>query len=45
MQIHDVRVHPEADRLVAITDEVGLDTLAELWSARPARSPRRGSGR
>ena len=26
------------DRLVAITDEVGLDTLAELWSARPARS-------
>ena len=25
-------------RLVAITDEVGLDTLAELWASRPARS-------
>ncbi|MBN9106145.1 MAG: hypothetical protein J0I14_14190 [Propionibacteriaceae bacterium] len=25
-------------RLVALTDEVGLDTLAELWSARPAQS-------
>lgn len=23
-------------RLVALTDEVGIDTLAELWSARPA---------
>lgn len=25
-------------RLAALVDEVGLDTLAELWSARPARS-------
>lgn len=25
-------------RLVALTDEIGLSTLAELWSARPARS-------
>jgi len=25
-------------RLVALTDEIGLDTLAELWSARPAQS-------
>lgn len=26
------------DRLVALTDQVGLETLAELWSRRPARS-------
>ncbi len=26
------------ERLVAIVDDVGLDTLAELWAARPARS-------
>lgn len=25
-------------RLVALTDEVGIDTLAEVWSARPADS-------
>ena len=25
-------------RLVAITDDIGLDTLAELWSGRPAQS-------
>ncbi len=25
-------------RLVALTDEIGLSTLAELWSQRPARS-------
>ena len=25
-------------RLVALTEEVGLDTLAQLWAARPARS-------
>ncbi len=25
-------------RLVALVDEVGLDTLADLWAARPARS-------
>jgi hypothetical protein len=25
-------------RLVALTDEIGLDTLTELWSTRPARS-------
>lgn len=25
-------------RLVALTDEIGLDTLAELWASRPARS-------
>jgi len=25
-------------RLVALVDELGLDTIAELWSARPARS-------
>lgn len=25
-------------RLVAIVDDVGLDTLAELWASRPARS-------
>lgn len=25
-------------RLVALVDELGLDTLAELWSARPART-------
>lgn len=25
-------------RLVALSDEIGLDTLAELWSSRPARS-------
>ncbi len=25
-------------RLVALTDEVGLDTLAEVWSSRPAHS-------
>jgi hypothetical protein len=25
-------------RLVALADEVGLDTLAEVWSARPAHS-------
>lgn len=25
-------------RLIALTDEVGLDTLAEVWSLRPARS-------
>ena len=27
-----------AARLVGLVDEVGLDTLAELWSDRPARS-------
>jgi len=27
-----------AQRLVAIVDEVGLDTLADLWADRPARS-------
>lgn len=33
------RLDPElTDRLVALVDEVGLDTLAELWSGRPARS-------
>lgn len=26
------------ERLVAITDEVGLDTVADLWADRPARS-------
>jgi hypothetical protein len=26
------------ERLVAIVDEIGLSTLAELWSQRPARS-------
>ena len=26
------------ERLVAIVDELGLDTIASLWSARPARS-------
>lgn len=26
------------DRLVALVDEVGLDTVADLWSQRPARS-------
>nr|WP_300142074.1 hypothetical protein [Propionicimonas sp.] len=25
-------------RLVALTDEIGLDTLAELWASRPART-------
>ena len=25
-------------RLVAVSDDVGLDTLADLWAARPARS-------
>ncbi|WP_028709746.1 hypothetical protein [Propionicicella superfundia] len=25
-------------RLIALTDEIGLSTLAELWSTRPARS-------
>ncbi len=25
-------------RLIALTDEVGLDTLAQVWSVRPARS-------
>ena len=25
-------------RLVAVSDEVGLETLADLWAARPARS-------
>lgn len=27
-----------AERLVAITDEVGLDTVADLWADRPAQS-------
>lgn len=26
------------ERLIALTDEVGLDTLAEVWAKRPARS-------
>lgn len=26
------------DRLVALVDEIGLDTLADLWAERPARS-------
>lgn len=26
------------DRLVALVDEIGLPTLAELWASRPARS-------
>lgn len=26
------------DRLVRLTDEIGLGTLAELWASRPARS-------
>lgn len=26
------------ERLVALVDEIGLDTLADLWAARPARS-------
>lgn len=26
------------ERLIALTDEVGLDTLAEVWAVRPARS-------
>ena len=26
------------DRLVALVEEIGLDTLADLWSARPART-------
>lgn len=28
----------ERGRLVALVDEVGLDTIAELWAPRPARS-------
>ncbi|MBK9474931.1 MAG: hypothetical protein IPL94_01490 [Tetrasphaera sp.] len=32
---HDPQV---TQRLVAITDDIGLSTLADLWSARPARS-------
>ena len=32
---HDPQV---TARLVAVTSEVGLDTLAQLWSARPAAS-------
>lgn len=27
-----------SERLVRLVDDVGLDTLAQLWSARPARS-------
>jgi hypothetical protein len=26
------------ERLIALTDEVGLDTLAQVWSSRPAHS-------
>ncbi len=28
----------QTDRLVRLVDDLGLDTLADLWSARPARS-------
>lgn len=39
--VHAGRAAADPDltaRLVAIVDDIGLSTLAELWSARPARS-------
>ncbi|RLP77371.1 DNA-directed RNA polymerase subunit beta [Mycetocola tolaasinivorans] len=36
-----VRANPDADildRLIAYTDEHGIETIAELWSSAPARS-------
>lgn len=32
------RDHESTEQFVALVDEVGLSTLAELWSQRPARS-------
>lgn len=37
-RVRDAREAETVDRLVAFTDEHGIDTIAELWSRSPART-------